>query len=327
MKALVTGGTGFVGSHLVDHLSRHGVDVHVLMRKTSSDKNLKGSQYKKIEGDISDIDSLISAMQGVDVVYHLAGVITAKNKQEYLKHNATGTENVAKAMLSAGLNGKRLVYVSSLAAGGHSDEVGVRNEDHNDAPVSSYGFSKGLGEEKLKSYFDQLSIVILRPPAVYGPKDPASFIVVKTVSKKIVPLLGPKKYSLIHVSDLTRAIELAGKVESSKIKSGEVFYVSSGEIVDIKDWMSEIAHNLGIKPIWLPLPQKILIVPAYLLSFISLFTGKTPMLNVDKLNEIFPNAWTCEITKAKNILGFSPQIDLKTGMQDAVNWYKKAGWI
>lgn len=327
MKALVTGGTGFVGSFLVDHLSRHGVDVYVLMRKTSSTQNLEGSKYTRIEGDITDLESLKKAVRGMDVVYHVAGAIKAVTAKDYYHHNKTGTENVARAMVDAGLIGKRLVYVSTLAAGGPADEVMIRNETHVDEPVSHYGKSKKAGEDALIPYREKLSIVTLRPPSVYGPKDPVSFMLVKAVSNKLVPVFGPKIYSIVHVVDFVQAIYLAGKIESDKIKSGEVFYICSGEVVPLKEWANEIAKVMGIKPIWLPVPQGVLFLPALVMTLVSRWTKKASVISVDKLNEAYPDRWVCDPQKAKDRLGFSPQISLQAGVRDAVEWYKKAGWI
>src|SRR5690606_2800030 len=129
-----------------------GIEVDALMRKTASEKNLQGLKYRRVEGDIADLSSIrraVDARKEIDVVFHLAGVIAAKHRQEFFAANATGTESVAHAVSDANKAGarvKRVVYVSSLAAGGCASGSGGRQEADQDVPVSAYGASKRAGE-------------------------------------------------------------------------------------------------------------------------------------------------------------------------------------
>src|SRR5581483_8554342 len=109
--ALVTGGSGFIGSEVIRSLTNQGFQVRVLMRKTSPRHNLAGTQFEEIQGDLTNADSLARAVDGVNYVFHIAGVVTAKTKEEYFKHNVQGTKNLADASKTANL--KRFVYVSS----------------------------------------------------------------------------------------------------------------------------------------------------------------------------------------------------------------------
>ncbi len=333
MKALVTGASGFIGSTLIELLNRQGIEVRALMRQTSSDANLQGLQFERVPGDIADYDSLCRAVEGCDYVFHLAGLIAAKDSNEYFRYNAEGTHLLAKAAATHAPALKRFVFVSSLAAGGPALSPEPRKETDPDEPVSVYGKSKLAGENFLLQYKDRFPVVILRPPMVYGPKDKATFILVKTAAKKMIPLVsarsidGQKYYSLIHAADLSRAICDAGIVEVPQFQSGAVYYVSSGEVVTYQHLMEIICKHLKIEPIRIRIPVMILRIVAWILTRISQLTGRQFVLNEDKMNEIIPDYWTCSNLKLVSDFDFEPEYDLNQGMANAVGWYKKQGWI
>lgn len=172
MRALVTGASGFIGSTLIQELSTLGFEVHALMRKTSSDANLAGLNYRRVQGDLSDEGSLREAVRGVDYVFHLAGLTAAKNREEFFAHNALGTERLAKVVAEERPGLSRFVYVSSLAASGPASSLEAPlTESQAEHPVSAYGESKLAGEHALLRYKDVYPISIIRPPMVYGPRD------------------------------------------------------------------------------------------------------------------------------------------------------------
>jgi nucleoside-diphosphate-sugar epimerase len=337
MKALVTGGSGFIGSTLIDALTRRGISVDVLMRKTSSEKNLQGLSYRRVEGDITDFDSLKKAVVGVDLVYHLAGILAAKDEAEFNLFNAKGTENLARAVAEANREGSakiaRVVYVSSLAAGGPSPGTEARNERDTDRPVSAYGRSKKAGEDALFRHHDSFLSLVLRPPIVYGPKDPATFILVKTAANRIVPKLpsaaadGEKYYSIVHSSDLVAALITLGTSDAGKFVRGDTFYVSSGEQITSTRLLRSMADALGVRTISVPIPRALLRAASALGSWYGKFSGKSTMLNLDKLNELLPDYWTCSSLKLMTKTEWRPQILLEEGMPAAIDWYRKNGWI
>ncbi|MBC7387484.1 MAG: NAD-dependent epimerase/dehydratase family protein [Cryobacterium sp.] len=337
MKALVTGGSGFIGSTLIESLTRRGISVDVLMRKTSSDRHLQGLDYRRREGDITDFESLKRAVADVDVIFHLAGVIAAKDRTEYFRFNAEGTANLARAAEEVNQSGggrvKRFVYVSSMAAGGPAPTSTPRTENDVDAPVSAYGESKRAGEAELLRHRDAFLPLILRPPLVYGPKDQATLLLVKTVAKRIIPKFaastadGEKYYSVIHSSDLVEAIATLGTVAAERVSNGDVFYISSGEEVSASRLMGAMASALGVKTFTLPLPAPVLRFAAVAATIVGRVLGKSFVLNRDKLHEILPDYWTCSNLKLMTKTSWRPQIHLESGMKDAVDWYRTNGWI
>lgn len=336
MKALVTGGSGFIGSTLIEALTRRGISVRVLMRKSSSDRNLTGLEYERVEGDICDPSSLVSAVAGVDLVFHLAGVITAKDRAGYFRSNCESTGALARAVEEANLKGSqisRLIYVSSLAAGGPSPSGQPRTEQDLDAPVSAYGESKKAGEVELLRHAKSFLPLILRPPLVYGPKDQGTLVLIKTVAKRIIPkfatktLDGEKYYSVIHAKDLVEAILTLGSVDADRVERGDIFYVSSGEEVAASRLMKSMADALGVQTVTVKLPLLLLRVAAVFSERLGKITGKSSILNSDKVNEIIADYWTCSNLKLMTKTSWRPQTSLEAGMRSAVKWYRSNGWI
>ncbi len=331
IKALVTGATGFIGSTLIEQLNQKGVDTYALMRKSSNTYNLEGLKYTRVEGDLSDYPSLCEAVKGMDYVFHLAGVISGLNREYYFEHNSKGTLRVARAVAEENENLKRLVYVSSLAAAGPAHTFKPRIETEQEQPVSSYGESKLLGEQELLKFKDLFPVTIIRPPLVYGPKDKGVFALIKTVSKKLLPVIqgntedGNKYYSTIHSSDLAAGVIQAAL--SKEISSGEIFYLTGDEIHSYRDLLRTMARSMNLEPIEFKVPLFALSSAAHTLTWAGKLLGKTFSLNIDKLNEIRPDYWICSNEKAKRSFGFSPQYNLSRGMAETIEWYKKEKWI
>ena len=333
MKALVTGASGFVGSTLVEELTASGIEVYALMRKTSKPYNLKNLKFEKVEGQLSDLDSLRRAVKGMDYIFHVAGVIQARNRERFFENNSEGTRRLAQAAAEENPGLTRFVYVSSLAAGGPCSSSTPRVETQADAPVSAYGESKLQGEKELLKYKDQLPISIVRPPIVYGPKDRAIFTMAKTVARNLMPLPpsgtpdGHKYYSSIHVKDLCRGIIQCALPSRSQLPSGEVFYLAADAVHTYEDLMTAMAKGLGRNPIRLRIPKFAIKAAAAGFSVMSKITGKTFPLNLDKLNELLPDYWICSNEKAKSLIGFKPEFDLARGMSNTMEWYQREGWI
>jgi dihydroflavonol-4-reductase len=329
--ALVTGASGFIGSTLVERLLSNGVKVRALLQDLRDAENLNGLSCERVKGDLNDLESLKKAVKGVDYVFHLAGTLFSTHSEGYFKGNVTGTQNLAEAISLTDQKIKRMIFVSSLAAGGPAPESSQKNEDEPSVPVSNYGRSKLQAELTLSKYFSKIPVTIIRPPMVYGPKDRGLLVVFKPLSKFLMPLLrgrsaDRKKYfSAIYSEDLCNGLILAAKNDA--LPSGELFYLSDDRVYSFETILQSIANGLGIKPIRIVIPESLLSMYIRGLSYVSFFTGKTFSLNEDKMNELRPDYWTCSNSKAKNQLGFVPAVELEQGMKKTVHWYKEKGWI
>ena len=203
-SCFVTGGTGFVGSHLVDLLLDGGCEVRCLVRDRTRLRWLQGKPVTLLEGDLGTWEVLREGVSGVDAVFHLAGVTAARSRGEYFSVNSEGSQNVARAALEAASPPGLFLFMSSLAAlgPGRTDEAIV--EERTAEPVTDYGRSKLEGEKRLGTMED-LPLVVVRPSAVYGPRDREVYPLFRLAARGIVPIFNPSaRLSLIHVEDLAR---------------------------------------------------------------------------------------------------------------------------
>jgi dihydroflavonol-4-reductase len=326
LKALVTGGTGFIGSHLVEALLKKGIQVRCLLRKTSDLKWLKGLPIEVNWGDCNDKNSLREAVEGVEQVFHLAGVTKAVHEKTYFEVNAFGTENLIHACLENNPRIQKFIYLSSQAAAGPCRNGNKKKESDQCKPVSPYGQSKQMGEELAMAHAQELPLLILRPSAVYGPRERDIYTFFKLLSKRIKPCLPSKDQhiSLCYVEDIIQAILLAAQVKGS---SGEIFFLSDGQDYRLEEIGDIFAQAMGVNAFCIRVPEWMIIGMASFSEYLSKLSGKPPLLNKGKVEEILQRNWVCDITKAKTALGFEPHISLAQGAKLTFEWYKKENWL
>jgi nucleoside-diphosphate-sugar epimerase len=319
MKALVTGATGLIGSHLATALVKQGVDVTCLVRKSSSLKFLEGLDVALLYGDCTDPASL-SGMEGFDYVFHSAGLTEATNLKELYLVNEKGVENLVQAVVRNNPGLKRFIYVSSLAAAGPSSEGRPLKEDDEPRPISEYGKSKLGGERHVLAQKGKMPFTIIRPPAVYGPRDSQFLIVYKMLRFGIMPYWGKAYYSFINVQDLVNGIILSAFKDEG---GGEIFFMSDGAIYSSDDIIDSFAEAVGRSPVKVPAPR-------FLLPLLGAITERIKgcsIINADKVRELRQTHWTCDTGKAVEKLGFSPQIMLREGAKWTAEWYKIHKWL
>lgn len=326
MKALVTGATGFIGSHLVEAFLQRGDQVRCLIRKKSDLKWLKGLPIEATEGDCNDKSSLAEAVKGVDQVFHLAGVTKAVQEKAYFEVNALGTENLIHACLQHNSHLQKFIYVSSQAAAGPCQNGDKKKESDRCEPVSLYGQSKRMGEDFALAHAHELPLLILRPSAVYGPRDRDIYTFFKLLSMKIKPCLSGEEQhiSLCYVRDIVQAILLASETKES---DGEIFFLSDGQSYRWEEVGDIFAEAMGITPICIRVPEWMILGIASISEYFSKISGKPALLNKGKVEEMVQKNWVCDITKAKEVLGFEPTVPLMEGARLTFEWYKKENWL
>src|SRR5512143_719814 len=188
MKALLTGASGFIGSHLADALLAHGYSVRVLLRRSSSLEWLEDQRLERVYGDLFDKEALRMAVSDVDYVYHLAGLTKAKKREEYFRANHLGTKNLLEAVQEKAPRLQRFVHVSSQAAVGPSPTVAPIDETAPAKPITSYGQSKWAAEQECRQFSRHLPVTIVRPPAVFGPRDRDILEFFRSASRGILPI-------------------------------------------------------------------------------------------------------------------------------------------
>jgi dihydroflavonol-4-reductase len=324
--ALVTGGSGFIGSHLVELLLHKGYAVRCLLRKTSSTAWLKDLPITVVQGDVFDEKALATAVTGVDYIYHAAGVTKAKEKEEYYRANADGTRNLLNAAIHHAPNLQRFVQISSQTAAGPSPTATPITEEQSGQPITTYGKSKLKAEEECLKVKEKLPITIVRPPAVFGPRDKDVFEFFATMQKGLQPVVGfgEKYVSLIHVKDLVRGIVMAGESPNS---IGQIYFIASKAIYGWKEVGQVTRAAIGRGAVTLRIPEAGVYVVATFAEFFALFSSKPTLINFEKARDMVQNYWTCDSSKAKRDFGYEQEISLEEGVRDTITWCRKQGWL
>ncbi len=328
--ALVTGANGFVGSHLVDLLLKENFNVKCLVRKSSNLRWLEGKNVEIITCGLFDKEGLTKAFEGVEYIYHVAGVVKSKKPEGYYKGNVEATQNILETALKYKDNIKRVLIVSSQTAAGPSPAFNPIDETHPCTPITNYGRSKKAEEELAHTYFDRLPITICRPPAVYGERDTEIFIFFNSYWKGVTTTIGfgkkegKKQISLIHAKDLVHGMYLAATNPNS---IGQTYFISSEKLYtweEIIDVTSRVMHKRAIV---FKVPHAIVYTIAAVAQFISLFQKQAATLNIEKARDITQAAWICSTQKAVKELGYKQNISLDKGIEETIAWYKKEGWL
>lgn len=326
MKALVTGATGFVGSHLVERLLGAGMEVACLMRPTSDQAVLEGLDIERRVAALEDADSLRRAVRGVDYVFHAAGLTRARTPQEYLAVNADGTGRLLEALLAESVAPERFVYVSSLAAVGPAPSPEPPDETAEPRPIDGYGASKLAGERVVLDHADRLAITIVRPPAVYGPRD-TNFLPLLRSTLRLgrVPMVGKpsKQASLVYVTDLAEGLRLAA--ESPKAV-GRTYFIASGNH-PMSEVVEAVCAALDMPPRRLRLPSLLARLAGEIGQLKWAITGRPQIVSRRKVRDMLQPRWTCCWDRARQELGYREAVNLKEGMRRTVQWYTEHGWL
>ena len=325
-KVFITGATGFVGSTLAELLLQNGYQVRCLVRRQSNLRWIADLDVECFYGSLTDKQSLIRGIQDCDFVYHSAGVTKAATEEDYYVGNHQGTKNLMDAFLESTNGIRRFIHISSQAAVGPSPTLIPIDETHPPNPLTYYGASKLAAEEALLRNKDNLNLTIIRPPAVYGPRDTDVLEFFKTVSKGIIPQLGGKnKYlSLIHVQDLARGILAAGESEKA---IGEIYFITSPKPYSWEEVAETTLKILNKKGIKISVPLGLMRGIAAISEQIARLTKKPTIVNKQKVIEMEQDFWTCSPDKAKKELGFQADISLENGIRETIIWYKENKWM
>ncbi len=325
-NVLVTGATGFVGCNLVEELLQRGNLVTCLVRKSSDTRPIRRPGVRLVTGDVNDPASIHEAVQGIRVVYHLAGLIKAARRDHYLRVNQAGTRLLLETLAKAAPNLSRFVHMSSLAAAGPSaGNTGLKEED-TPHPISWYGESKLLAEQEVLKFSSVFPVAILRPSAVYGPHDRETLIAFRMVKRGCLFTPGrfDRRFSLIHVHDLTRACVRAGERD---VRTGSIYYISRAEIYTWDSIGRAIAQALGKRYRKVSFPQWLAKAVGRAGDLWTGVTGRAATLNSQKVRELLQKSWLCDTSRARAELDFTPAIDLACGINETVRWYKSRGWL
>lgn len=320
--AAVTGGTGFVGGHLVKELRARGYGVRCLVRQSAPAAALARLGCRVVAGSLEDETALAALVAGVDVVFHVAGAVAARDEAAFMRVNHEGTLRVALACHAAGV--RRLVYVSSLAVTGPSPPGRPADESQPPNPVTRYGRSKRAGEDAVAG--SGASFTIVRPPGVYGPGDRELLRVFRAARLGVVPILGDGRQELswVHVADLARAL---ADLAASPRTAGRTYHAAHHAIVTQRELVVAVGRAVGRDCRCLQLSAPAVRALLWLTQTAARLAGRVTILNVDKAAEFLAPAWTCDSTAIERDIGWRASIVLAQGLATTAESYRARGWL
>ncbi|MFN2571317.1 MAG: NAD-dependent epimerase/dehydratase family protein [Gemmatimonadales bacterium] len=326
MNVFVTGGTGFVGAHLVKALRARGDTVTALVRRPALARELGwDTAVRLVSGDLDNAAALREGCSGAAVVYHVAGKIAAKNAADFMATNRDGTANVLEAAHDAGA--QRFLLVSSLAVAGPTTLGHPIDETRHPAPVTEYGRSKLAAEVLVRATPASLPWSIVRPPVVYGEWDRGTLKIFQLANRGVVPVCGDgsQELSVIHAEDLARALIAAA---TSPAAAGRVYFAAHPVMTSSRELVLATGRALGVRaPRVIPVPPLVARGVLWAAGTLAHITGRATLLSADKANEYLAPAWTCRSDALTRDTGWRGEIELETGLRRAANWYREAGWL
>lgn len=323
-RALITGATGFVGSHLAERLVSEGWQVRAMVRAGSDTSRLTALGAELRRGDLGDVEALRSAAGGVDVVYHLAATTFGRSEADFTEANVVGTQNLMQAVRTAEPRPRRIVYLSSYAACGPADANGVRAMHETPAPLTAYGRTKLAGEAEVRAGDGfGATAVIIRAPAVYGPGDRALLSYFRLVKWGLAPSPsgGAARIHVVYAPDLARALARAAVAPSGTYAVAEPVEHSWEALV------RAMSAALGRRPLRVSLPAPLVRAAAAATQAVGGLAGRSVPFNREKAEEMLAAAWVCDLDGSDVLLPPEEVTPLAEGIARTVAWYKRQGWL
>lgn len=324
MRILVTGASGFIGSHIVEHALHLGYEVWAAIRSSSNRRYLQDKRIRMIELNYTDSSELNAQLHQHhvqygkwDVIIHCAGATQCTHRQSFYTINNEYTRRLVDTLIQLDLVPKQFIFISTLGAYGPVREskpyLPIQETDV-PCPNTDYGRSKRMAEEYLMS-LPTFPYVILRPTGVYGPRDRDYKILIDSIRRHVDISLttGHQKITFVYVSDLTKAVFLA----IDKKVTHRSYFVTDSNVYTARDFGEIVQDTLGIRHVWhLAIPLWIARGVAIVCDGISAITGRSLTFNSDKYRIMKQSNWTCDIDPLINELDYHPQYNLQQGIQE-----------
>lgn len=325
-KILVTGGTGFIGSHLTELLLKKEYSVSCLARDPAKLRWLSGLDIEVKAGDCLLPETLAEAVKQASVVIHAAGLTKARRAREYYEVNHIGTRNILEACARHNPGIEKFILISSQAAAGPSLDGNPVKAGDPPHPVSDYGRSKLLAEKEALAYKDKFPIVILRPSVVYGPRDRDMYELFRWAARGVtLEIMGRERFlNLCYVGDLVNAVFLAMEQQTA---SGSLYFVAEDRPYSWSEFRCALLSSGKVKARIIKIPY----TAAYLIGLASevggLFTSRPALMNRQKVREASQTYWICDLAKIAKELGFKADYPLQRGLDITWRWYRDNNWL
>ena len=327
MRVLLTGGSGFLGSHIAEQLKNAGHTVVCLVRRSSDVSFLETLGVERVFGAVDDASTLPGALAGVDAIVHAAGLVKARNAAEFDRVNAAGTRSLAEAAIAHAPSLQRFVHVSTAAVMGPGREGQKLSDRDPKNPQTLYAKSKLAAEKTLLELRDRLPITILRPPAIYGPRDReilAFFTMVRRM--RVAFRLGGslKSVSMIYVDDCARACVRA---ISADVPSGSAYLLDDGNVYSYEGLSRAIADGYGVKLLTvLDVPTSVVRAAAAVSDVFGETFDRAVIFGTDKLGELLMEHFVVDASDARRDLGWAPEVEFAEGARRTAAFYREHRW-
>jgi dihydroflavonol-4-reductase len=324
MRALVTGGAGFVGSHLIEALVTRGDEVICLERPGAPRGWIEGLPLEFVDAGLNDDAVLDRSIDGADVVFHLAGVTKASRAESYYAVNARGTENVVRAATRAA-KAPHLILMSSLAASGPCRDGDLLSPATPPRPLTHYARSKLFAEEVVRSRGDVIPYTVFRFSSVYGPRERDILIMFRLIKRGVGLTLGgwDQEVNLIYVKDVVRAL-LAAAGNGAAI--GKTFTVAHPQRVSWRRFAEVVGDTLGRSPRLLTVPRPVAFAVSFVLEAVTSVAGRATILNRQRIREL-GSRWLCDTESVARELGYRAAYPIERGVPATAQWYQEMKWL
>lgn len=332
----LTGASGFIGSHLAERLAADGHTVRALVRRDARHLNRAptdlAARIARVSCDLADPTSLAEALHGVTAVVHVAGLTRAPGasldaETAFEAANVTATTHLLDAVLTHAPDVRRVVLTSSLAAVGRGNGSAVADEATPLAPISRYGASKARMEAAIAPYRDRLPLAVVRPPAVYGPREADILTFFQTAARGLVPVVGDPTapaLTLVHVRDL---VEGYVRAMTHPAAVGQTYFLGTAAPVSWGAVRDATAAALGRRVVTVRVPKALIVPIGTAVEALGRLAGQYPPLNREKALELRDAVIACDSSKAMREIGYAPSVDLAEGIAETIAWYRAEGWL
>ena len=325
MRIAVTGGTGFVGSHVVEALLADGHEIQCLVLAGEGQGWLDRVPVRFFEGDLRDPATLVPFLCGCDAIVHIAGLTRAKTEAEFQAVNVGGTAGLIDAALSLPAPPRHVVAISSIAAVGSAEPGSAIDEDAPPRPLTAYGRSKAAMEGVLRQYAGRIEHTIIRAPMVYGPRDRDVLQYFRLLDRGFRLIVGRRNVlSIVYVKTLARAI--AACVLNPAAYSQALFIADEGAY-DWDQFSAMIEKALGRTTLRVRVPDSVMAAVAWASDLTKPLARTPPLITRDKLAEMRQPCWVVSTSRAKRLIGFEPLMPAEAALAETAAWYQSAGWI
>ncbi|MCU0333254.1 MAG: NAD-dependent epimerase/dehydratase family protein, partial [Ignavibacteriaceae bacterium] len=267
-----------------------------------------------------DKKGLREAFKDVNYIFHVAGVVKAKDEEGYFKGNVEATKVLLEVASEVKENIKKFVVVSSQTVSGPSLDGKPVTEEMKPNPLTTYARSKLKQEEVALSYKEIFPVTICRAPAIFGERDTEIFIYFQVFNRGLTTMIGfdKKELSLLHVTDLAEGLYLAAISEKS---NGEIYFIGSENFYNW-DQVGDITSKvLGKKAVRIKIPHLIVFIIAAIAQFFAMFSSKPATLNIEKAKDLTQKLWICDTSKAIRELGYRQKVSIEEGIKRTCEWY------